>query len=134
MTKYFKNRNSALEGLRNCGKKRMCLSAAFLCLRIDRWKGGGYKFWSVCLQKNYKIGHNFFKVSDRASYFTWAFLVGRPFVWCQGKGHLSRSGSNIKVTFFKKRPLGVINCFTNSFFFFSRFFLLFFKWPFPWSS
>ena len=36
------------------------------------------------------------------SYFTFVFLVVRPFVWYQGEGHLFGSRSNIKVTYLKK--------------------------------
>ena len=46
----------------------------------------------VCLSsKDFKTGHKFGMVSNRAFIFlmTCVFLVVRPFLWCQGQGHLS---------------------------------------------
>ena len=38
-------------------------------------------------------------------YFTYIFLGVKPFLYYQTQGHLSRSGSNIKVTVFEKTSI-----------------------------
>ena len=42
-------------------------------------------------------------VTEKLSYFLCVFLAVRPFLKYLGHGHLSRSRSNMKVTFEKKK-------------------------------
>ena len=85
----------------------------FLCTCIDR--SGAYSFWPVCFSvcqcvhlsiclstKTFTMTITFDWQDLGSSYFTWVYLVTRPFCWYKVQGYQSRLRSNTIDTVFEK--------------------------------